>query len=229
MSFQSKRVEPIKNSNSELIYGVRTRGAFYTRDISLFIDTALRTLINSEEIRRKEIITTIHSYLISHSQIVMELKFLICWMALEKLANNYYKKLKSKNPMFTKVERKYIKEKLVETLDTILKGDKRLKIIKKSITRNFLFEPTTFLKIKQYLESLDLGFDKRKLTNLLKILIEVRTGLVHNLKSNKLIKEPELIFYLQKIMENVIFRLLGIDKNMQNKLVLNQYNRGKRL
>jgi len=228
-SFQSKIVEPMKNSRPELIHGVCTGGPFYTRDISLFIDTALKTLIDSEESIRNEIITTIHSYLISHSQIVIELKFLICWIALEKLANNYYHKLKSKSPMFTKAERKYIKEKLEETLETILKGDKRLRFVKKSITRNFLFEPNTFERMKQYLESLDLGFDKRKLMDLLNILIKVRGGLVHHLKSNKLKKEPELIFYLQKIMENVIFRLLGVDKQMQNKLVLHQYNRGNRL
>jgi len=73
-----------------------------------------------------------------------------------------------------------------------------------SITRNFLYEPDTFEKIRKYLESLDLGFDNRKLVKLLKILIEVRSSLVHHLEAALLTREPILLFYLQKIMENVI-------------------------
>ena len=83
--------------------------------------------------------------------------------------------------------------------------------------------------MKLYFNSLDLGFDNAKLNKMLSKLIGIRGSLVHNLNSNLLIKEPPLLFYLQMIMENVIFRIVGIDKDMQKKFLLHQYNRGKEL
>jgi len=223
-SFQSKFVEPRENRFSELLRGIHTKGAFYTRDLSLFIDTALKMLSSNKNKNLNEILSTIHAYTISHSQIVQELKFLVCWATLEKLANQNYSIYKSKNKLFSKEELKKIKSELEKTLDRCLGGDKRLNFVKKSITRNFLYEHNTYEKMKIYFRSLSLGLEKKELDSTLKKLIEVRGGLVHHLNSNLLRKEPQLLFYLQKIMENVIFRLLGIGKKMQEKFLLNQYD-----
>lgn len=228
-SFQSKFVVPRENRFSELLAGVRTGGPFFTRDIAIFIDTSLKTLCESKEGKLKNILTAIHSYELSRSQTIWESRFLICWIVLEKLANIHYDKLKSKSQLFSKKERGAIKTHLAKTLDKNLKGDRRLPLLKKSITRNFLFERDTFEKIRIYLRSLDLGFDNRKLNALLRTLIRVRVGLVHRLDSALLTKEPQLLFYLQTIMENVIFRLLGISKQMQSRFLLHQYNRGNKL
>jgi hypothetical protein len=228
-SFEAKFVEPRENRFSELIHGVCTTGVFYTRDISLFLDNALKTLHESEENYAREILTVIHANSISHSELVYKLRFLICWIALEKLAQGYYSKLKSKKRVFSRGEVKTIKASLVQTLNTILKGHRGLPLLRKSVTRNFLYEHGTFEKVSIYLKSLDLGFENTKLDQMLKDLIRVRTGLVHRLESNLLDRQLELLFYLQKITENVIFRLLGVDRQMQSRLFLSQYNRGNRL
>jgi len=228
-SFQSRFVVPRENRFSELVYGVSTRGAFYTRDIAIFIDASLKTLSESKEGKLKNILTAIHAYDISRSETTWELKFLICWIVLEKLANIHYNKVKSKSQMFSEIEKRAIKNSLAKTLDENLKDDKRLPFFKRIITRNFLYEHDTFEKVRIYLESLDLGFENEKLNALLKTLIKIRVGLVHRLDSALLEREPQLLFYLQRIMENVIFRLLGVNKQIQSRLLLNQYNRGNKL
>ena len=222
-SIHSKFIEPRENRLSELIHGVKTRGCFYSRDISIFIDISLKTLTDATLYRNTEILTTIHAYNISESQMTQELKFLIAWIALEKLTNNHYNKYKSKNKLFTKGELKIIKGKLEKTLKKCLKKDERLPMITRSITRNFLYEHNTHQKILRYLDSLDLGFDKEKVNKLFVSLIGIRAKLVHNLNSTSLAKKPQYLYYLQKIMEIVIFRLLGIDKSLQEKFLLNQY------
>lgn len=234
-SAQSKFIEPRENRFSELIHGVHTRGSVYTRDISLFIDTAIEKLSELNYSEKHEILTSMNSLNISKSKIVVELKFLICWIALEKLANKYYKSHKGdlkKYPNLQCFERKKLKElkkELNKFLEKILKKDSRLPYVKKSLNKNYLYEYDTYQKIWIYLKSLDLGFDERKLSLLLKRLKEIRVDLVHDLNSKKLIKNPEYLMYLQKIMEKVIFRLLGITKSLESKFIINQYNRGNEL
>ena len=115
------------------------------------------------------------------------------------------------------------------TLRESLGNDSRLPSVKKSITRNFLYEHSTLEKMILYFCHLDLGFDNKKLRTMLGKLIGVRGDLVHNLNSKSLSKTPLLLAYLQWITEDVIFRILGFDKNMQNKLLLNQCNLGTEL
>lgn len=228
-SYESKRIEPRENRFSELIHGTNTRGAFFTRDISLFIDIALKTLSESKQAKLDEILSTVHAYIISDSEIVEELKFLIGWIALEKLANSHYSAYKSKNMLFNKSELTELKKQLGEFLDSYFDGDNRLGAVKRSLTRNFLYDHNTLIKLKIYFNSIDLGFDEKKLSKMLEKLISVRTGLAHNLISEKLMKDSSLLNYLHKIMQNIIFRLLGIDKDTLSCFVLNQYNRGSGL
>lgn len=222
-------MEHRENRFSELVYAIRGRRGGYTRNISLFIDTALKKLNESNDKEQNKILATIHAYIISNSQMAQELKFLTCWAALEKLANAYYNIYKSKNRLFSKSELKRLKLDLEKALEKSLGDDKRLSLVRKSITRNFLYEHNTLEKIMLYSCHLDLEFDESKLRKMVKKLIGVRGGLVHDLQSSSLSKSPNLLFYLQMIMENVLFRVLGVDKNMQKQFLLNQYNRGTEL
>lgn len=228
-SAQSKFIPPRENRFTELVYATRVSGAVYTIDISLFIDTALKKLNSVNKTELNKILTTIRALEISKSQMPYELKFLICWSALEKLSNDYYSVYKSKNKLFSKTELRELKFELEKTLERKLKLDSRLYLVKKSITRNFLYEHNTLEKMILYFRHLDLGFDEKKLQKMLESLIGVRGDLAHRLTSNSLTKKPYLLCYLQMIMENVIFRLLDIDKNMQKKFLVNQYNRGDEL
>jgi hypothetical protein len=83
-----------------------------------------------------------------------------------------------------------LKANLEQTLNTILNGDPRLPMLRKSITRNFLDEHGTYEKVSIYLKSLDLGFGTTKLKKLLKDLVRIRAGLTHSLYSNMYDKHP---------------------------------------
>lgn len=195
----------------------------------MFINTALKKLDSVKKAERDKILATIHAFEISDSQMAQELKFLTCWIALERLANDYYGVYKSKKRLFSKTELRDLKSDLAKALERRLKSDSRLRLVKDSITRNFIYEHNTFEKMMLYFDYLDLGFDNRKLARMLRRLLEIRVTLVHNLTSNTLNKTPFLFFYLQMIMENTIFRLLGVDKTIQNQFLLNQYNLGTEL
>ena len=103
-SYQSKFIQPTENGSSVLVSGVRTKNIFFTKDISLFINIALKKLSEAKEEERNRILVLLHALATSNSQMSFELKFLICWFALEKLANAYYSSYKSKNKMLTKNE-----------------------------------------------------------------------------------------------------------------------------
>jgi len=228
-SAESKFIETRENRFSELIHGVHTGGAIYTRDISLFIDTAIQSIMKMKKHKMEEILTSIHSYNISKSDMVNEMQFLLCWILLEKLANSNYNIYKSKNKLFSKDELKNIKEELQKTLNEILKNDKRLFSIRKSVTRNFLYEHSTYEKMMRYLKSLNLGFNEDKLKSKIRVLLGIRGKLVHNLHSEALINKIQNLFYLQKITEKVLLRNLGIDEELEKKFIIQQYNLGKEI
>jgi len=226
---ESKFIEPKENRFSELIHGISTHGALYTSDISPFFDISLKTLSELSESKRTDLLTLMRALHISDSEMVWELRYLDCWIALEKMANQHYSDIKSKQPLFTSTQKAELKKKISQCLDNIMVGNQRLNFMKRSLARDYLYEHDTSQKMCLYLLSLDLGFDKKKLGKMLEKLIQVRTALVHNLNSEKLSKHPELLFYLQKITEVVILRLLGITRAEQSRYILHQYNRGNEL
>ena len=218
----SKFIVPRDNGSPEIVSGVYVKKGSYTKDIRLFIDTALTKLSESKEEEQNRILVSLDALAVSCSQTVLELKFLICWIALEKLANNYYSVYKSKNSLFSKEELKNLKADLEKALDASLENDDRLFLVKKSITKNFLYEHNTLEKMILYFRHLDLEFNDKELKKILRNLVNVRVSLVHNLDSDSLSKTPELLSHLRLIMEDVTFRILGIDRNIQKKLLLKQ-------
>jgi hypothetical protein len=183
--FESRFVLPIENRSPDLIYGTFYEKGKFNRDISLFIDTAIRTLRNCNHPRRNEILTTINCYLTSHSQICEELQFLAAWICIEKLSKAYHysnhNKLASNKKIFDKEEKMKIKQSLGEALDSILKDDLRASFLKKNLEKNYIYEPDTHGKLSSYLHSLDLGLDQKELEKTLGELVEIRRGLVHDL------------------------------------------------
>lgn len=229
MSYEAKYLPPTENRFPELIRGLYTRGGFYKRDISFFLDISLKTLSSAKPNELDEILSTIHAYMISKTPIVEELKFIVAWTAIEKLANNYYDKYKSKreNQLFAKVELALLKEDLKvvisEYLDKRLKGDRRLNNLKRNLTQNFLYDHSTLEKFNIYFKYKKLECDN--ILYKLEKMKKVRNKLAHKLKAEELTKDPHLINYLQRMLEDVIFRLLGIDKEMQKQFILIQYDR----
>ena len=220
-------LEVTHNKYKDLIYAT-VKGRRYNRDISPFIDVAIKNLIESNDKKKLEITTVIHAYLISNTAIVMELKFLILWTALEKLSNSHYNPTNSKSKLFDKKEIKTIKKRLNSFLwlYSLIMRDNRLKIIGHNIQKTYLFNHDTEYKVFSYLKSLDLGFDEKEIKKLLEKLMRIRGHLVHDLDSKLLREKHEYYQSLQKIMENVILRLLGVDNSLQEQFIIYQNNRG---
>ncbi|MBU4349166.1 hypothetical protein KJ599_02465, partial [bacterium] len=110
ISSEPKQIEPIENRFSELVSGTRIGRISFKKDISLFVNTALDTLKKSEQQKQDEIMIIIYAYMISKSQMVNELKFLIGWIALEKLANEKYNSCIYTNRGLNKTEIKKLKK-----------------------------------------------------------------------------------------------------------------------
>ena len=184
-SFHSKYVESRENRFSELISGKFTVGPCYTRDISLFIDTSIRTLRDSSESKLKDILTTVHAYTISKSQPWIELSFLIAWIALEKLANLYYNNAKSQDDPFTKKEIDEIKKEIEKPFDSIQEKYLKFRYVRDNFTKNYLFYYDTRQKVLRYLHTLDLEFKEDKLKKMIGELVPIRIQLVHKLNSSR--------------------------------------------
>jgi hypothetical protein len=228
-SMDSKHVEGLKNSNFEFVYGTLPGGAWFNREIDLFLNTALSTLNRRKNEPNNNIMELLHAYIISKSNMILDLKFLILWITLEKLANKYYRENNISKKLFSKEIENEIKTELKKTLENILKGHKRMDFMKDSISRHFLYEHRTLHKIKLYLNTLDLGFVKDELDALLEKLVVIRTNLVHDLDSAFLRTNYECYFNLGMLMEVVILRQLGINRQTQSRLLLHQYNIGPHL
>ena len=227
-SSKSKFIENKENRFSDIIFGTLLGNARYTREINLFIDTAIETLSKSDENIQKEILTAVHAYLSSQSEMPAELKFLIAWISLEKLATSHYKiNYKSKSQLFEKNERKDIIKSIEKTLHSIISEQKKYNIVKRNLNKKFLYEHDTHGKVSIYLDSLDLGFHRKDLKSSINKLIGIRIDLVHDLNSAKLLKKP-WIHILNTINEQVILRLLGIDKTLEKQFVLNQFSEPKK-
>ncbi|MCK5723769.1 MAG: hypothetical protein KAI84_14645 [Gammaproteobacteria bacterium] len=238
-SSQSKFIEHKENRFSDLVFGTLLGNARYTREINLFIDTALEILNKSDENKQKEILTTVHAYLSSQSKMPAELKFLIAWISLEKLANSHYNiKYKSSGQLFEKKERKEIIKTIEETLHSIIcieetldsimcEQRKKYNILTRNMKKKFLYEHDTHGKVSIYLDSLDLGFDRKELKSSIDKLIGIRIDLVHDLNSAELLKKP-YINILNTINEQVILRLLGIDKSLEKQFLLHQFREPKK-
>jgi hypothetical protein len=114
-----------------------------------------------------------------------------------------------------------------ETLESIICEQKKYNIVKRNLNKKFIYEHDTHGKVSIYLDSLDLGFLRSELKSSLNNLIGIRIDLVHDLNSSKLLKGP-WIHILNTINEQVIFRLLGIDKSLEKQFVLHQFREPKK-
>lgn len=228
-SWESKFMEFKHNRDSEMVFGVCTGGPWHTRDISLFVDTSLDTLMKLTKNQRDGIIVLMRALHISESEMVSPLKYLACWIALEKLANHHYIKIKSRERFFDSTERDNLKENISSYLDELLKDDPRVSTLKRNFRANYLYELNTYDKMHSYLSSLELGFDEKKLEKMLEQLVQVRRALAHHLDSEVLNKKPQLLNYLRKIARVVVLRLLGISLMKQKRYILHGLNYGKEL
>ena len=218
--FYYKHIEVTQNRNPSLVVGIKTSGFLYTRDISFFIDKGLSTLKALGATNHTQITKAIHAYLISLSDIATELKFLVCWLTLERLANeiNYNKNLKLVTPQ----QLTCIKGKISEILTECVQDRSAVESLKQNLLRDFLYEKNTHQKVGSYLQGLSIGIEYSKLRKILTDLIEIRIGLVHNLDGRRLMNKLSLLFILRKILEIVVLRLLGFDAALQSKLLLSQ-------
>jgi hypothetical protein len=80
-----------------------------------------------------------------------------------------------------------------------------------------------------YVDSLALGFEDTDLRKYIKNLIRIRGDLFHHLDSELLNRNPGYLYILQKIFEQVIIRLLGIDKSIEEKFIFHQNNEPKKV
>lgn len=226
-SFESKFIEPRENRFSVLIKGIHVRGWLYTSDISIFVNTALEKLSNSSEDERKRILALMHTLSISNSEMPLELSFLSCWIALEKLANAHYSQNKQNMSNLTKKKRTAIKIQIKKTLKSLLESgelDKdQFATLSENMDKNYLYELSSRKKMLEYFKEIKLNFERKGFTILLSELIEVRGNLVHHLQSKKLDKDAQLLPCLQTIAETTVFRLLGVSYEEQKKYLLHQY------
>ncbi|WP_347720263.1 hypothetical protein [Candidatus Nanohalovita haloferacivicina] len=225
-SVASKNLPRISNKNIPLIEGISTKGAFFTRDISEFVDVALETLIDASEEERQNILSTIRVYLYSLEKgALFEIKFLMRWLLLEKQANRNYDKYvrpNEENRILSRDEQKDLKEKLDRFLEQELDSQKA-KFFKHRFKAKFLYEHSIKHKILMYLNNeLDFEFEQEEIEDIIETHRSIRNPIAHKMDSEKLMNNKRAPMQLKKIVELIIFDILGLDKELGEKLMLRQ-------
>lgn len=222
----------IGNDNPVLInttFGRKHRNSKLSHGFTCFLDRAFHRLREMTEDEYQDIYAALSLYEETLSTSFLPLTFLLSWFAIERLANsNYHDYLQNTgNHMFTDEEKDNFRDDLKDFIDSKYQTEelswKQKKRLKDSLVKNFLYEHSTEEKIRLYVEEhLNLDVEGRELRELIKHYKGIRSPLVHHFRDDRLIDNPREAYKLQKVLEDVILRELGVDHYLERTLHLKQ-------
>ncbi|WP_338727193.1 hypothetical protein [Haladaptatus sp. DJG-WS-42] len=212
----------IDNTNLKLIHGVPGGQSNPGVRIGPFLDTALDTVLSANEGAKKQKMRTISQFLEATAVNFASTKFIILWMALESSANqNYTEYREAMGDLFTDDEIEWVIGTVLRSLESGL-SDKQLDVLEYRFNKRYLYEHSAAVKIKIYLEYLDIGFDMDEIEEIIQHSREIRNVVVHESDGSPIIDNTERLVELRKIVIFVILRKLGIGKEFQERLITPQ-------
>jgi len=210
----------IDNTNIPLIRGVATGLPDPGLELGPFLDLALdETLPLSKPEQRKKL-RPIWFFLEASASVSAGIKFLLLWVAVESCANENYESYKNEvGDLFSESERAEIQKIVLETAEERF-SQKQVDFLKNRFGQDHLYEYGIDLKIKIFLEYLNIGFEMEEIEDIIKESKKIRNIVVHEGESNRLFNQDvNRLGELRKILIFIIFRRLGVDRELQERLV----------
>jgi hypothetical protein len=216
---QSTYTFSIDNSNIRLIKGVW--GSPGSQDIGEFVDTALQTFDEVSDEERSHLLRSLSLFLEASSDTFWMIKFLFHWIVLESNANyNYDDYLQGPgDPIFTDEEIEALCESVITHLEENDWSSDKVAHMEYVLEQKHLYEASSKTKIKIYLEHLNIGFDIEEIEDIIQMARSIRNPIVHRIDESRLMNNNEIVMDIRKIGFYVILRLLGVDEEMQDRLI----------
>ncbi|WP_200531589.1 hypothetical protein [Halorubrum sp. LN27] len=237
-NWKSKGEFPLENDGHELIHIVTGSGR---GGVGEFVDRALTALDDASQNERSRITRSLALFFESEGQEFWMLRFLFLWIVLESNANhNYDKYTNNRQPLFNENEQERLRDSVLEMLRENWKSDK---VINKSsdeverwdsdesretaqinhiewvLDRTDIYESSSVVKIKMYMDYLDIGFDSEEIRDIVETARNIRNPIVHKINSDRLMNQHKIVPSLRTIVFYVLLRLLGVDRELQDRLL----------
>lgn len=190
------------------------------KGIGEFVDTALQTFDEASENERSRLIRSLSLFLEANSDTFWMIKFLFHWIVLESNANyNYDDYLQGPgDPIFTDDEIETMAASVIDYLEGEWAEDK-VAHMEYVLRLKHLYEASSKTKIKIFLEHLNIGFDIDEIEEIIQVARSARNPLVHRIDESRLMNNDDVVIDIQKINFYVLLRLLGVDEDLQERLI----------
>lgn len=210
---------PVDNTGLRFVHAVHERGPLFTSNIGKLVDIALKEIDEADDDLATDLRANISLFLHSEATNLITPKFLLLWLVLEANADrNYHRYMKSQREyLFNDDEKERVREYVLDKFESEF-TEAQLKRLEYNLGKNFIFEPSTLVKIKKYTEQINLGFDPNEIEDIVEEAREIRNQIVHSVDDTGLRENTDLLVDMRKIVMFLIMRELGVEPEWQNKL-----------
>lgn len=208
----------VDNTNLCLIQGMW--GPPGDQGVDEFVNTALQTFNKASDEERSRLLRSLSLFREADGDTFWMIKFLLLWIVLESNANyNYDDYLQGPGePIFTDDEIEAVCESVIDHLE----GDwqpAQVTHMEYVLGQKHLYGASSKTKIKIYLEYLNIGFDIKEIEEIIQLARSIRNPIMHRNDESRLMNNNEIVIDIRRIVFYVLLRLLGVDKEMQNRLI----------
>jgi len=210
---------PIDNTQMRFIKAVHESGPMFNSNIGSLVGVALRTLDGLSEQDRRDVFRNISMFLQAEASNMMALKHTCLWMVLEANANRHYNRFKKSqgDVLFDEDEQNRICDVVLSEFGDEF-SDAQLRHLEWLLNRNDIYEDSSRVKILDYVEYLDLGFDMDEVDRIIREAHEIRNRVLHQIEEQRLKNNSDILVDMRKLVMFVILRELGVEPEWQNKL-----------
>lgn len=210
----------IDNSNIPIIRGIATGKPDPGLRFAPFLDLALEQIIPLSEPNQRKKLRPIWLFLEASATVSAPTEFLLLWVAVESCANENYEAYKDEvGDLFSRSEKEKLQDIVMEAVGKEF-NEKQINFLESRFRQDYLYEHSIDLKIKIFLEYLDIGFDMDEIEEIVKESKTIRNLVVHEGDSSHLFDgNINRLGELRKILIFIILRRLGVDEETQNSLV----------
>lgn len=210
---------PLDNTQKRFVRAVYEGGISWNANIGALVEVALETLDELSEPDRRDVFRNISMFLEAEASNVMALKHTCLWMVLEANANKHYNRTKKTRgeTLFDEGEQTRIREFVLDGFEDEF-TDAQLRHLRWLLGRNDIYEDSSKVKILDYVEHLDLGFDMDEVEEIVIEARGIRNKVLHHIEEARLKNNNDILVDMRKMVMFVILRELGVEPEWQDRL-----------
>lgn len=210
---------PIDNTGMRFVQAVHESGPFFNENIGRLVDVALLTINEADDRLATDLRGNISLFLHAEATQLAIPKFLLLWLVLEANADRHYHRymMSQLEYLFDDDEKERVREYVLEEFKEEF-SEGQLDRLEYNLGKDFIFEPSTLVKIKKYADQIDLGFDLDEVEESVEEARQIRNDIVHSIDESGLHGKTDLLVDLRKMVMYLILRELGVGPEWHEKI-----------